>query len=223
MFATWTTLISLPVDSEPKTCPALSGENGPRLGHLGLWFPQLFSLSIWFYCLLFFCKHFIYFLSERGEGREKEEERNLWEKHRSVASRTPPSRDLAHNPGTCPDWEPNSRPFNSQSRAQSTEPHQPVPLLTIFWNSYFRKYFSVWLMWVPELFPPGYSRSSSFSLHWCVTPPLKKITWSFKHRVSFWVSLFHSSVCLVWARTTHVIFVVLFYYLTQLVSPSLSF
>ena len=26
----------------------------------------------------------------------------------------------------CPDWESSQRPFGSQARAQSTEPHQPV-------------------------------------------------------------------------------------------------
>ena len=43
-----------------------------------------------------------------------------------VAARTPPTGDLARNPGMCPDWESNWRAFASQSRAQSTEPHQPV-------------------------------------------------------------------------------------------------
>ena len=33
-------------------------------------------------------------------------------------------RDLARNPGMCPDWESNQRPFGSQAGAQSTEPHQ---------------------------------------------------------------------------------------------------
>ena len=42
-----------------------------------------------------------------------------------VASRVPPTGDLACNPGMCPDWELNWRPFNSQSGTQSTEPHQP--------------------------------------------------------------------------------------------------
>ena len=31
-----------------------------------------------------------------------------------VASRAPPTGDLACNPGTCPDWESNRRPFVSQ-------------------------------------------------------------------------------------------------------------
>ena len=42
-----------------------------------------------------------------------------------VASRTPPTGDLAHNPGMCPDWELNWRPFGSQASTQSTEPHPP--------------------------------------------------------------------------------------------------
>ena len=33
--------------------------------------------------------------------------------------------DMAHNPGMCPDWESNQRPFGSQATTQSTEPHQP--------------------------------------------------------------------------------------------------
>ena len=36
-----------------------------------------------------------------------------------------PTGDLAHNPGMCPDWELNQRPFGSHAVAQSTEPHQP--------------------------------------------------------------------------------------------------
>ena len=42
---------------------------------------------------------------------EKEEE-----KHQClVASHMTPIGDLAHNPGMCPDWESNWRPFGSQS------------------------------------------------------------------------------------------------------------
>ena len=69
---------------------------------------------------LFFNILFIYFL-ERGEGKEKEEE-----KHQCVvASHAPPTRNLACNPGMCPDWELNQWPFGSQAHAQSTELHQP--------------------------------------------------------------------------------------------------
>ena len=37
----------------------------------------------------------------------------------------PRTGDLARNPGMCPDWESNLRPFGSQAGAQSTEPHHP--------------------------------------------------------------------------------------------------
>ena len=56
-------------------------------------------------CLLLFLKIlfiYLYFL-ERGKGKEEEREKNI-----SVfASHAPPTRDLAHNPGMCPDWELN--------------------------------------------------------------------------------------------------------------------
>ena len=49
-----------------------------------------------------FLKRF-YLLIVRERRREGERE---GEKHQSVvASCTPPTGDLAHSPGTCPDWE----------------------------------------------------------------------------------------------------------------------
>ena len=55
-------------------------------------------------------------------GREGERE---GEKHQCVvASRTPPTGDLAHNPGMCPDWELNRRPLALWDNTQPTEPHQ---------------------------------------------------------------------------------------------------
>ena len=45
--------------------------------------------------------------------------------HQSLASLTPPTGDLAHNPGMCPDWESNWQPFGSEAGTQSTEPRQP--------------------------------------------------------------------------------------------------
>ena len=48
--------------------------------------------------VLFF-KDFIYLSSERGEGKEREGGKH----QRVVASCTPPTEDLAHNPGMCPD------------------------------------------------------------------------------------------------------------------------
>ena len=45
------------------------------------------------------------FILERGEGREKEREKNMDvpETHK------PPVGDLTHNPGICPDWELRGR------------------------------------------------------------------------------------------------------------------
>ena len=42
-----------------------------------------------------------------------------------VACRMPPTGDLAHNPGMCPDWDSNQWPFGSQAHTQSTKLHQP--------------------------------------------------------------------------------------------------
>ena len=72
------------------------------------------------YCFSFyFLKDFIYLFLERGEGREKERRRNInvW---LPLAC-----RDLARNPGICPDWELKRWPLVSQVGTQSTEPHQP--------------------------------------------------------------------------------------------------
>ena len=66
-------------------------------------------------------KDFIYLFIERGEGREREGKKQQC----VVASHTPPTGDLAHNPGMCPDWESNRRPFGFQAGTQSIEPHHP--------------------------------------------------------------------------------------------------
>ena len=55
------------------------------------------------------------------------------EKHQCVvASRKPPTGDLARVTGMCPDWESNWQPFSSQTSAQSTEPHWPGLGHTLF-------------------------------------------------------------------------------------------
>ena len=64
---------------------------------------------------------YIFIFRERGKKGEIE-----GEKHQCVvASHTPPTGDLACNPGMCPDWESNQQPFGLQAGTQSTEPHQP--------------------------------------------------------------------------------------------------
>ena len=52
------------------------------------------------------------------------------EVHRSVASNTSLTGDLASNPHLCPDQELSWGPFHSQAGIQSTEPHQPGHLIT---------------------------------------------------------------------------------------------
>ena len=72
-------------------------------------------------------KNILFIFTEKG----KEEERG-GEKHQCVVvSHMPPTGDLARNPGRCPDWESNRRPFGLQDNAPPTEPHQPgrLPLI----------------------------------------------------------------------------------------------
>ena len=76
---------------------------------------------------LFFFKILFFLFLERGEGKKKERERNIsvW-----LPFACPPTGDQACNPGMYPNWELNWRPFGSQACAQSTELHQPGPILT---------------------------------------------------------------------------------------------
>ena len=85
---------------------------------------------IWYYFDLYFFLRFYLFFVFRERGREEERE---GEKHQRVVAfcAPPPSTgDQACNPGMCPDWELNWQPFGSQACAQSTELHQPGPILT---------------------------------------------------------------------------------------------
>ena len=69
---------------------------------------------------LYFFKDFIFSFRERGMEGEREGEKLQC----VIASHTPPTGDLAHNPGMCPVWELNQQPFGSQADTQSTETHQ---------------------------------------------------------------------------------------------------
>ena len=65
----------------------------------------------WLLSLSIFFKRFYLFIF-RESGREGERE---GEKYQCVvAFHVAPTGDLAHNPGICPDWESNLRPFGSQ-------------------------------------------------------------------------------------------------------------
>ena len=60
---------------------------------------------------VFFKRFYFYIFRERGKEGERE-----GQKHQCVvASRAPPNGDLAHNPGTCPDWEWNWWSFGQRS------------------------------------------------------------------------------------------------------------
>ena len=53
--------------------------------------------------ILLFLKFYLFIFREKGREGERE-----GEKHQCVvASHTPPTGDLAHNLGLCPDWELN--------------------------------------------------------------------------------------------------------------------
>ena len=97
------------------------GRTEPRRAESLTVFPMCFSVpgSKSF----FFFKDFIYLFLERGREREREGEKQQC----VLASHAPPTGDLARNPGMCPDWESDRRPFDLQASAQSTEPHQPGP------------------------------------------------------------------------------------------------
>ena len=72
------------------------------------------SLTVSFFNLHNILKDFIYFIF-RERGREGERERNInaREKHRLVASHTPPTWIRARNPGMCPKQGSNLQPFAS--------------------------------------------------------------------------------------------------------------
>ena len=79
--------------------------------------------------------HFIF----RQRGKEGERK---GEKHQCmVASRVPLTRDLACNPGMCPDWEISQHPFGLQAGAKSTEPHPSgLPVYLIYCCLHFFPY-----------------------------------------------------------------------------------
>ena len=86
-----------------------------------------------YFIIFIFLRFYLFIFRERGREGEREGE----EQHCVVASHAPPTGDLAHNPGMCPDWESNRQPFGSQAGAQSTELHQPGFIFTLF---YFFKF-----------------------------------------------------------------------------------
>ena len=95
-------------------------------------FPGYHHFHLWFYKFVFghfffFSKKILFTFRERGREGQRGRETSKCERNTDWLSLTcpPPTRDLAHNPGTCPDRESNQQPFGSQADTQSTEPHQP--------------------------------------------------------------------------------------------------
>ena len=80
---------------------------------------DIILLSVFLIFYLFICR-------EKGRDGERE-----GEKHQCVvASPTPPIRDLTCNPGMCPDWDFSRQHFGLQAHTQSTELHQPGPIIS---------------------------------------------------------------------------------------------
>ena len=74
--------------------------------------------------MYFFFKIFKTYFWREGKGRRKRGgETSMC--GCLIASHVPLTGDLARNPGMCPDWELNQRPFGSQASTQSTELYQP--------------------------------------------------------------------------------------------------
>ena len=99
--------------------------------------------------ILIFFRFYLFIFRESGRegGREGE-------KHQCVvASHTPtPTGDLAQNPGICPDWKSNWKPFTLHAGTQFTEPHHPK-LTQSFW------------MWLTQY---TCSPNSVYHPHWLV-------------------------------------------------------
>ena len=109
----------------------IQGSHGQKPAHFGgtvvydttIWYKYIFIKLTNTYKVVgfFFLRFYLFILREGKEKREGEGEKPQC----VLASYTPPTGDLARNPGMCPDWESNWRPSGSQASTQSTEPHQP--------------------------------------------------------------------------------------------------
>ena len=79
-----------------------------------------------------------------------------------LSSAHPQQRNLASNPGTCPDWELNLWPFGSQASTESTEPHQPGC------NIHFFVVVSNWIYNMSRyVCKPLYQSVRAASSEWC--------------------------------------------------------
>ena len=92
-------------------------------------FPILFLTTPWLLSLFFLLRFYLFYFLERGDGREKERQRNInvW-----LPLTWPPTGDLACNPGMCPDWESNWWPFGSQLELNPLSYTSQGPLTTFY-------------------------------------------------------------------------------------------
>ena len=81
----------------------------------------------------------LFIFRERRRERERKRERNITYLPLTCSS----TKDLTHNSGMCPDWEPNWQPLSTQASIQFTETHQPawenrylMDLCTLPWKQY---------------------------------------------------------------------------------------
>ena len=122
-----------------------------------LWCTEVFNFNVVQFISSYFLKKILFIFRERGKEGERE-----GDKHQCViASCVSPTGDLAHNPGMCPDWELNQRPFGLQAGAQSTETHKPRHISFYFYCLYFGVISKKSLPNpMPWSFPPMFSSKS---------------------------------------------------------------
>ena len=82
---------------------------------------------------------FLFFREGKG-GRKRGRETSVC----CCLSWTPHQEAGPHNPGMCPDWEPNQWSFGLQSSAQSTEPHQPGKPCVLTYSLWHRSWRGRW-------------------------------------------------------------------------------
>ena len=79
--------------------------------HYSITVVLFFSPLLFIYLLTYLLTYLLIYLQREGKG----------EKHQCVVAPCMPlTGNLACNPGMCPDWELNQRPFGLQASAQST-------------------------------------------------------------------------------------------------------
>ena len=98
-----------------------------RISHIDLRQAEISMILRCYWSLVEEKSHFWnrFYLFFRERGREGERGREVYVYLCVGASCVPPTGDLAHNPGICPNWELNWQPFHLQASTESTEPHQP--------------------------------------------------------------------------------------------------